>query len=147
MRVFTLDDRHRWRQARRRELLTDGQRKTVEPVTPRLREDGSRRASSRSVTVGPRDPARVWTNRPGGRSRRTGGGVKSAAAPSRRARPEESRAVPPDASFPAMSPTFCIEWLLLQDIQGKRTVQQPTWLRSAPVFPIMTFREVRGTCE
>ncbi|MGP4001414.1 transposase [Streptomyces sp. 8N706] len=40
-----------------RGLLTDGQRKSVEPVAARLGEDGNRQALAHFVTSSPWDPA------------------------------------------------------------------------------------------
>ncbi|MEU0837819.1 IS701 family transposase [Streptomyces sp. NPDC005969] len=56
---FARDDQRRWGQVYLRGLLTDGQRKSVEPMAARLGEDGNRQAMAHFVTTSPWDPAHV----------------------------------------------------------------------------------------
>ena len=56
---FARKDQRRWGQVYLRGLLTDGQRKSVEPMAARLGEDGNRQALANFVTTSPWDPAHV----------------------------------------------------------------------------------------
>ncbi|MFF3130008.1 IS701 family transposase [Streptomyces sp. NPDC057908] len=56
---FARDDQRRWGQVYLRGLLTDGQRKSVEPMAARLGEDGNRQALAHFLTTSPWDPAHV----------------------------------------------------------------------------------------
>ena len=56
---FARNDQRRWGQVYLRGLLTDGQRKSVEPMAARLGEDGNRQALAHFVTTSPWDPAHV----------------------------------------------------------------------------------------
>ncbi|MFJ1569123.1 IS701 family transposase [Streptomyces erythrochromogenes] len=56
---FARKDQRRWGRVYLRGLLTDGQRKSVEPMAARLGEDGNRQALAHFVTTSPWDPAHV----------------------------------------------------------------------------------------
>ncbi|WP_030722220.1 IS701 family transposase [Streptomyces sp. NRRL F-2580] len=56
---FARNDQRRWGQVYLRGLLTDGKRKSVEPMAARLGEDGNRQALAHFVTTSPWDPAHV----------------------------------------------------------------------------------------
>ncbi|MFF0630853.1 IS701 family transposase [Streptomyces sp. NPDC004296] len=56
---FARKDQRRWGQVYLRGLLTDGQRKSVEPMAMRLGEDGNRQALAHFITTSPWDPAHV----------------------------------------------------------------------------------------
>ncbi|WP_331744919.1 IS701 family transposase (plasmid) [Streptomyces sp. NBC_01136] len=56
---FARDDQRRWGQVYLRGLLTDGRRKSVEPMAARLGQDGNRQAMAHFVTTSPWDPAHV----------------------------------------------------------------------------------------
>ncbi|MFF0451504.1 IS701 family transposase [Streptomyces sp. NPDC004609] len=56
---FARNDQRRWGQVYLRGLLTDGQRKSVEPMAARLGEDGNRQALAHFITTSPWDPAHV----------------------------------------------------------------------------------------
>ncbi|MCX4808823.1 transposase [Streptomyces sp. NBC_01214] len=56
---FARNDQRRWGRVYLRGLLTDGQRKSVEPMTARLGEDGNRQALAHFITTSPWDPAHV----------------------------------------------------------------------------------------
>jgi SRSO17 transposase len=56
---FARKDQRRWGRVYLRGLLTDGQRKSVEPMAARLGEDGNRQALAHFVTASPWDPAHV----------------------------------------------------------------------------------------
>ncbi len=56
---FARKDQRRWGQVYLRGLLTDGQRKSVEPMAARLGEDGNRQALANFITTSPWDPARI----------------------------------------------------------------------------------------
>ncbi|MFE5096190.1 IS701 family transposase [Streptomyces sp. NPDC056638] len=56
---FARDYQRRWGQVYLRGLLTDGQRKSVEPMAARLGEDGNRQALAHFLTTSPWDPAHV----------------------------------------------------------------------------------------
>ncbi|MFE9492663.1 MULTISPECIES: IS701 family transposase [unclassified Streptomyces] len=56
---FARADQRRWGQVYLRGLLTDGQRKSVEPMAVRLGEDGNRQALAHFITTSPWDPAHV----------------------------------------------------------------------------------------
>lgn len=56
---FARDDQRRWGQVYLRGLLTDGKRKSVEPMAARLGEDGNRQALAHFITTSPWDPAHV----------------------------------------------------------------------------------------
>lgn len=54
---FARNDQRRWGQVYLRGLLTDGKRKSVEPMAVRLGEDGNRQALAHFVTTSPWDPS------------------------------------------------------------------------------------------
>lgn len=56
---FARNDQRRWGQVYLRGLLTDGQRKSVEPMAARLGEDGNRQALAHFITTSPWNPAHV----------------------------------------------------------------------------------------
>jgi SRSO17 transposase len=56
---FARNDQRRWGQVYLRGLLTDGKRKSVEPMAARLGEDGNRQALAHFITTSPWDPAHV----------------------------------------------------------------------------------------
>ncbi|MEU3776827.1 transposase, partial [Streptomyces sp. NPDC032472] len=56
---FARRDQRRWGQVYLRGLLTDGQRKSVEPMAARLGEEGNRQALAHFITTSPWDPAHV----------------------------------------------------------------------------------------
>jgi SRSO17 transposase len=56
---FGRKDQRRWGQVYLRGLLTDGRRKSVEPMAARLGEDGNRQALANFITTSPWDPAHV----------------------------------------------------------------------------------------
>jgi len=56
---FARKDQRRWGQVYLRGLLTDGQRKSVEPMAARLGEEGNRQALAHFITTSPWDPAHV----------------------------------------------------------------------------------------
>ncbi|WP_405677740.1 IS701 family transposase [Streptomyces sp. NBC_00868] len=56
---FARKDQRRWGRVYLRGLLTDGQRKSVEPMAARLGEDGNRQALAHFITTSPWDPAHV----------------------------------------------------------------------------------------
>ncbi|WTB60329.1 IS701 family transposase (plasmid) [Streptomyces sp. NBC_00826] len=56
---FARGDQRRWGQVYLRGLLTDGQRKSVEPMAARLGEDGNRQALAHFITTSPWDPVHV----------------------------------------------------------------------------------------
>lgn len=56
---FARNDQRRWGQVYLRGLLTDGQRKSVEPMAARLGEDGNRQALAHFVTTSPWDPSHI----------------------------------------------------------------------------------------
>ncbi|MFJ3980282.1 IS701 family transposase [Streptomyces sp. NPDC090021] len=56
---FARKDQRRWGQVYLRGLLTDGQRKSVEPMAARLGADGNRQALAHFVTTSSWDPAHV----------------------------------------------------------------------------------------
>jgi SRSO17 transposase len=56
---FARKDQRRWGQVYLRGLLTDGKRKSVEPMAARLGADGNRQALANFVTTSPWDPAHV----------------------------------------------------------------------------------------
>ncbi|MEU3221521.1 IS701 family transposase, partial [Streptomyces sp. NPDC006971] len=56
---FARNDQRRWGQVYLRGLLTDGRRKSVEPMAARLGEDGNRQALAHFITTSPWDPAHV----------------------------------------------------------------------------------------
>ncbi|KPI02428.1 hypothetical protein OV450_4678 [Actinobacteria bacterium OV450] len=56
---FARKDQRRWEQVYLRGLLTDGQRKSVEPMAARLGADGNRQALAHFVTTSSWDPAHV----------------------------------------------------------------------------------------
>ncbi|MEW2634272.1 IS701 family transposase [Streptomyces sp. NPDC048389] len=56
---FARKDQRRWGQVYLRGLLTDGQRKSVEPMAARLGEEGNRQALAHFLTTSPWDPAHV----------------------------------------------------------------------------------------
>ncbi|MGW1008301.1 IS701 family transposase [Streptomyces sp. NPDC002520] len=56
---FARNDQRRWGQVYLRGLLTDGQRKSVEPMAARLAEDGNRQALAHFITTSPWDPAHI----------------------------------------------------------------------------------------
>jgi SRSO17 transposase len=63
---FARNDQRWWGQVYLRGLLTDGKRKSVEPMAARLGEDGNRQALAHFVTTSPWDPSHVrarlaWT--------------------------------------------------------------------------------------
>lgn len=56
---FARNDQRRWGQVYLRGLLTDGKRKSVEPMAARLGEDGNRQALAHFVTASPWDPSHI----------------------------------------------------------------------------------------
>lgn len=56
---FARNDQRRWGQVYLRGLLTDGQRKSVEPMAARLGEDGNRQALAHFITTSPWDPSHI----------------------------------------------------------------------------------------
>ncbi|WP_411089251.1 transposase [Streptomyces sp. 061-3] len=56
---FARNDQRRWGQVYLRGLLTDGRRKSVEPMAARLGEDGNRRALAHFLMTSPWDPSHV----------------------------------------------------------------------------------------
>ncbi|SFY44828.1 SRSO17 transposase [Streptomyces atratus] len=56
---FARNDQRRWRQVYLRGLLTDGRRKSVEPMAARLGEDGNRQALAHFLTTSPWDPSHI----------------------------------------------------------------------------------------
>jgi SRSO17 transposase len=56
---FARKDQRRWGQVYLRGLLTDGQRKSVEPMAARLGEDGNRQVLANFITTSPWDPAHI----------------------------------------------------------------------------------------
>ncbi|QOV44518.1 IS701 family transposase [Streptomyces chromofuscus] len=56
---FARNDQRRWGQVYLRGLLTDGKRKSVEPMAARLGEDGNRQALAHFITTSPWDPAHI----------------------------------------------------------------------------------------
>ncbi|WP_030356014.1 IS701 family transposase [Streptomyces scopuliridis] len=56
---FVRNDQRRWGQVYLRGLLTDGRRKSVEPMAARLGEDGNRQALAHFVTTSPWDPSHI----------------------------------------------------------------------------------------
>lgn len=56
---FARKDQRRWGRVYLRGLLTDGRRKSVEPMAARLGKDGNRQALAHFVTSSPWDPAHV----------------------------------------------------------------------------------------
>ncbi|MGW1306898.1 IS701 family transposase [Streptomyces sp. NPDC002514] len=56
---FARNDQRRWGQVYLRGLLTDGRRKSVEPMAARLGEDGNRQALAHFITSSPWDPAHI----------------------------------------------------------------------------------------
>ncbi|MFE2499299.1 IS701 family transposase [Streptomyces scopuliridis] len=56
---FARNDQRRWGQVYLRGLLTDGRRKSVEPMAARLGEDGNRQALAHFITTSPWDPAHI----------------------------------------------------------------------------------------
>ncbi|ARP68820.1 IS701 family transposase [Streptomyces pluripotens] len=56
---FARKDQRRWGQVYLRGLLTDGKRKSVEPMAARLGEDGNRQALAHFITASPWDPAHI----------------------------------------------------------------------------------------
>jgi SRSO17 transposase len=56
---FARADQRRWGAVYLRGLLTDGGRKSVEPMAARLGEDGNRQALAHFITSSPWDPAHV----------------------------------------------------------------------------------------
>ncbi|CAM5240976.1 transposase [Streptomyces hirsutus] len=56
---FARNDQRRWGQVYLRGLLTDGTRKSVEPMAARLGEDGNRQALAHFITTSPWDPAHI----------------------------------------------------------------------------------------
>jgi SRSO17 transposase len=57
--AFARRDQRRWGQVYLRGLLTDGKRKSVEPMAARLGVDGNRQALANFITTSPWDPAHV----------------------------------------------------------------------------------------
>ena len=57
--LFARNDRCRWGQVYLRGLLTDGKRKSVEPMAARLGEDGNRRGLAHFITTSPWDAAHI----------------------------------------------------------------------------------------
>lgn len=57
--AFAREDQRRWGRVHLRGLLTDGQRKSVEPTAARLGEDGNRQAPAGFITTSPWDPAHI----------------------------------------------------------------------------------------
>ncbi|MFF8785021.1 transposase [Streptomyces sp. NPDC015125] len=56
---FARNDQPRWGQVYVRRLLTDGTRKSVEPMAARPGEDGNRQARAHFVAAGPWDPSHI----------------------------------------------------------------------------------------
>ncbi|TLQ47693.1 IS701 family transposase [Streptomyces marianii] len=56
---FARKDQRRWGQVYLRGLLTDGRRKSVEPMAARLGADGNRQALANFITTSPWDPAHI----------------------------------------------------------------------------------------
>jgi SRSO17 transposase len=56
---FARKDQRRWGQVYLRGLLTDGKRKSVEPMAARLGEEGNRQALAHFVTTSPWDPSHI----------------------------------------------------------------------------------------
>ncbi|MFC9222517.1 IS701 family transposase [Streptomyces hygroscopicus] len=56
---FARKDQRRWGQVYLRGLLTDGRRKSIEPIAARLGADGNRQALANFITTSPWDPAHV----------------------------------------------------------------------------------------
>ncbi|WP_409471192.1 IS701 family transposase [Streptomyces sp. HC307] len=56
---FARNDQRRWGQVYLRGLLTDGKRKSVEPMAARLGEDGNRQALAHFITTSPWDPSHI----------------------------------------------------------------------------------------
>ncbi|WP_369225465.1 IS701 family transposase [Streptomyces sp. R39] len=56
---FARKDQRRWGQVYLRGLLTDGRRKSIEPMAARLGADGNRQALANFITTSPWDPAHV----------------------------------------------------------------------------------------
>ena len=56
---FARKDQRRWGQVYLRGLLTDGKRKSVEPMAARLGADGNRQALANFITTSPWDPAHI----------------------------------------------------------------------------------------
>lgn len=56
---FARKDQRRWGQVYLRGLLTDGRRKSIEPMAARLGTDGNRQALANFITTSPWDPAHV----------------------------------------------------------------------------------------
>src|SRR3954463_26923 len=56
---FFRGDQRRWGQVYLRGLLTDGKRKSVEPMAARLGEDGNRQALAHFITTRPWDPSHI----------------------------------------------------------------------------------------
>jgi SRSO17 transposase len=56
---FARKDQRRWGQVYLRGLLTDGKRKSVEPMAARLGGDGNRQALANFITTSPWDPAHI----------------------------------------------------------------------------------------
>ncbi|MCX4734236.1 IS701 family transposase [Streptomyces sp. NBC_01363] len=56
---FARNDQRRWGQVYLRGLLTNGRRKSVEPMAARLGEDGNRQALAHFLTTSPWDPSHI----------------------------------------------------------------------------------------
>lgn len=56
---FARNDQWRWGRVYLRGLLTDGKRKSVEPMAARLGEDGNRQALAHFITTSPWDPSHI----------------------------------------------------------------------------------------
>jgi len=56
---FARNDQRRWGQVYLRGLLTDGKRKSVEPMAARLGVDGNRQALAHFITTSPWDPSHI----------------------------------------------------------------------------------------
>ena len=56
---FARKDQRRWGQGYLRGLLTDGKRKSVEPMAARLGEEGNRQALAHFITTSPWDPSHI----------------------------------------------------------------------------------------
>ncbi|MGJ5828387.1 IS701 family transposase [Streptomyces ossamyceticus] len=56
---FARKDQRRWGQVYLRGLLTDGRRKSIEPMAARLGADGNRQALANFITTSPWDPAHI----------------------------------------------------------------------------------------
>ncbi len=56
---FARRDQRRWGQVYLRGLLTDGRRKSIEPMAARLGADGNRQALANFITTSPWDPAHI----------------------------------------------------------------------------------------